>query len=150
MLAISEFLILNDGHSSNIIAMETTPVLIDAETVFQNYSSFSVSGSDILRMSSLIDFYDQEQDLWMAGGFSYLLPYSIDELKIFVTDNHTDLIDIKYRGDINLNRGRSLPYTSGHQANIRDYIDEVIEGYRNIYPHLTRLGYDFFNTLKDF
>jgi type 2 lantibiotic biosynthesis protein LanM len=139
-----------DCHDENIIANVSSPVLIDAETLFHsNHTSVEASEHDdayhlglktiissVLRTGWLPSWQFSGTNVEnayetgaIASEFDHSSPYRVETWKNIGTDN----IKVSFnRQTISSNQRNSLPSLNGEKIGISAYVQELVSGYESM------------------
>lgn len=136
LLSIADALNYTDGHCENLIASGAFPILIDCETLFQNYEQTVIVNKSILTtlLVQKIDNDNENQFLNSALQASYGTKY--EYFQTHALQDHTDQISISYCG-INPTPHHHCPVLKDKVEQAHDYVSYIIEGYRFGYGRIT-------------
>lgn len=137
LLAITDALNYTDGHSENLIACGPYPILLDGETLFQNYDSKSLKEKTVLSTQLIQKTSPDENKKAFHAAFQadqksvyhLLYPHALNE--------RSDSLKVELHG---YREGifHNLPHLNGVSFIAQDFISEVVEGFRIGYDAITK------------
>lgn len=158
-LGILYLLNTTDMHFENIIANTNSPILVDLETLFHhtiiedtipltpslkkaaNMLHNSVLSTGILPVTT------KGFDLSGSGNTENTnIPFKMEELKNIYTDN----IKISKEKNTILKPGKNHPTVNNDKVKTSDYVNEIINGFENIYILFLNHKIEIANKLKIF
>ncbi len=142
LLAIADTLNYSDGHCENILAHGSFPVLLDGETLFQNYA-MPIQESKSIISTQLIQKFTRKQ----KNKINYSALQATDEerfesLFTYAIDDQTDEMRIAYSGysqEINHHR----PVFKEKFYNSSEFLEEIIHGFCFCYDLITEKAPQF-------
>ncbi|MBX5320273.1 type 2 lantipeptide synthetase LanM [Staphylococcus caprae] len=158
-LAILYLLNTTDMHFENIIANVNSPILVDLETLFHHTiieNSIPLTPSlkkaaNILHNSVLstgiLPITTKGFDLSGSGNTDNTnIPFKMEELRNIYTDN----INISKEKNTLLKPGKNHPTVNNDRVKTSDYINEIINGFENMYNLFLNHKIEISNKLKIF
>lgn len=140
LLAVADALNYTDGHCENVIAHGAYPVLLDGETLFQNYT-FHQTGEEKNVLSTLllqkIKDTTKIAKYGFHSGFQAATKEKFHALYTYALNDQTDDITVHYRGFLPSNR-QNAPTLHGQVFTAQEFIDEVIDGFSFGYDSISR------------
>ena len=134
LLAVADALNYTDGHCENLIADGEFPILIDNETLFQNYEKSVAQQKNIL--STLLIQKTTEDSIHLNSALQAPSGIKLEYLETHPLNDHTDQIEIRYFG-INPSEHHHSPLFENRLHQVSDYVQEVIEGYAYAYDRIS-------------
>jgi lantibiotic modifying enzyme len=134
VLAVCCLLNFTDGHFNNLVSMGEHPVLIDTETLFQNYSWRNYSG----RLESVVDtglVQRAKAESPGRGSFSAFQVVGSGRLCTLTPraiNDGTDIMETKFRR-ITHEPPINMPVMDGRFQTVDGYVKELITGFRTVF-----------------
>lgn len=134
LLAIADALNYTDGHCENLIANGEFPILIDNETLFQNYERPVAQQKNIL--STMLIQKVTEECVYLNSALQAPDSVKLEYLQTHAINDHTDEIKVRYFG-INPSRHHHCPILGKMPYQVKDYVQDVIDGYSHAYDRIS-------------
>jgi type 2 lantibiotic biosynthesis protein LanM len=134
LLAIADALNYTDGHHENLIASGPYPILIDCETLFQNYEIPVISQKNILSTQLIQKNVKKSTPIYSALQASSEL--KIECLQTHALNDRTDEILIRYRG-IRSSKCHHRPTLYNAECCPVEHKNQIVEGYRFAYHYIS-------------
>ncbi len=135
----------SDCHFGNLIACGEHPILIDAETVFQPVE-LSASGSTRIRTALSTGLLPGSCVRGVDVSALGVRPGAGVPLRVATwTDINTDTMKLNFTPG-RLVAPKSLPSLDGNVVSIRNHVDDLLEGFGNMYRTLLRCREALFAT----
>lgn len=136
LLAIADTLNYTDGHRENLIASGPYPILIDGETLFQNYSPKMLKQKTILstRLIQKISLNNKQKSFHAAfqsqekSVYHVLYPHPLNE--------RTDDLQVELHGFLE-DAFHNLPHINETFFVAQQFIEEVVDGFQYGYDAIT-------------
>lgn len=136
LLAISDSLNYTDGHSENLIANGSYPILLDGETLFQNYDIEVLKNKNILSTSLIQKSENQTHSLFSA--FQAPAKEKIEILHTYAVNDHTDEIFTRYQG-ISCEKNKNCPFIpTGQSFTANEFTEDFVNGFEHTYRHISK------------
>lgn len=138
VLAVADALNYCDGHMENLIASAGYPVLIDHETFFHVFGATDPElGERSILFTGLIEKPPQnESDKGFTAAFQALSVNRYELLFPYAINDHTDEIEVRYRGFSNMETYNSPVFDNVIQTPL-NFIEDFIEGFEFGYNQIT-------------
>jgi len=134
LLAIADALNYTDGHCENLIANGEFPILIDNETLFQNYERDVAQQKNIL--STLLIQKVTDDSPFLNSAFQAAHGIKLEYLQTHAVNDQTDEIEIRYFG-VNPSKHHHCPILGDTPCSAKDYIPEIIDGFQYAYEKIS-------------
>lgn len=128
LLAVANTLNYSDGHCENILAHGAFPILLDGETLFQNYAMPIEEDKSIISTQLIQKFEKKQRNKVNYSAFQSVENERFESLFTHAVNDQTDEIYISYSGyssEINHHR----PVFREKSYNSVDFLEEVIKGF---------------------
>lgn len=142
LLAIANTLNYSDGHCENILAHGAFPILLDGETLFQNYAMPLEEDKSIISTQLIQKFTKKERNKIDYSAFQSIEEEKLESLFTHAVNDQTDNIYISYNGyssEISHHR----PIFKDKFYNSADFLEEVITGFCFGYDAITKKAVQF-------
>lgn len=159
IMAIMYFFGANDLHYENIIASKDDPMVIDLESIFSShlkqnvidensgfFRAVDVVRDSVLSMGILPSklYVGENKDGFDAGGMNYQEKQLSPVKSMMVLNDGTDDIKLKM-GNIYLEGSENTPKFQNECINIKDYLDNLINGFETVYMWIINNKKKFIN-----
>lgn len=127
LLAVANTLNYSDGHCENILAHGAFPILLDGETLFQNYAMPIEEDKSIISTQLIQKFEKKQRNKVNYSAFQSIENERFESLFTHAVNDQTDDIYISYSGyssEINHHR----PIFREKAYNSVDFLEEIIKG----------------------
>ncbi|WP_042282194.1 DUF4135 domain-containing protein [Candidatus Protochlamydia sp. R18] len=128
LLSIADSLNYTDGHCENFIAKGSFPILIDCETLFQNFDDSVLKHKNILTTGMIQKITDCNETHFLNSLFQAPVGLKHDYLNPHAIYDHTDEIELRYQ-KTNFSPQHHYPYFKGKPYAAHEYIPYIKEGY---------------------
>lgn len=131
LTAVADCLNYSDGHFENVIALGQYPILLDGETLFQNYAAperKKHQKKNLLGTSLIQKPPPREMLIGYSAAFQTLPTTLLEVVFPFALNDHTDQIELHYRGTRN-ETALNCPSMGNQYYTIHTFIQEFIEGF---------------------
>jgi len=136
LLGIADALNYTDGHFENLMADEAFPVLLDGETLFQNYEQTVIDVKNILSTLLVQKVTDSETIDFLNSAFQAPAGTKCERLKTYAIQDHTDNIEVRYQF-LSSPIDHHLPTLNHVSYPAHAYIAEIVEGYKFVYKRIS-------------
>lgn len=126
LLAVADALNYTDGHCENVFAYGAYPILLDGETLFQNYAPQVAEQKNIL---STLFVQKLDPDLVICSALQETSSVRYEGFYTYAINDRTDAIEIKYMG-ISKQEHHHMPCYQGEYKKAIDFKRCIIDGYR--------------------
>jgi type 2 lantibiotic biosynthesis protein LanM len=128
LLAVANTLNYSDGHCENILAHGAFPVLLDSETLFQNYAMPIEEDKSIISTQLIQKFTKKYQNKINYSALQSIEEERFESLFTHAVNDQTDDIHVSYSG-YSSETNHHRPIFRGKFYNSIDFIDEVVAGF---------------------
>ncbi|MGE3556370.1 MAG: DUF4135 domain-containing protein [Candidatus Obscuribacterales bacterium] len=139
LLAIADSLNYFDGHFDNLIASGEFPVLIDCETLFQNYSAPWSQPKDLYLTMFIQKAVTADSNVGWYAGLQTPSESRLEVAYPFVEVDRTDELVVKYRGIVT-SRGVHNPKCGDIAYHAHDFVEEFVRGYEYGFEAISKRG----------
>lgn len=137
LLAIADTLNYSDGHCENILAHGSFPILLDGETLFQNYAMPIHESKSIISTQLIQKFTKKQKNKINYSAFQSNEEKRFESLFTHAINDQTDDIRVSYSGySHELNHHR--PIFREKFCNSHDFLEEIINGFCFCYDLITK------------
>lgn len=140
LVAIADSLNYTDGHFENLIAAGEYPILLDGETLFQNYvipERKEYQKKNLLATSLIQKPPSGIMEMGYAAAFQAPPINHFEVVFPFVLKDQTDEIELHYRG-LKDEKSHNCPAIGGKYFTIHNFIEELIEGFSFAFDHIKK------------
>ena len=140
LVAVADCLNYTDGHFENLIAAGEYPILLDGETLFQNYvipERREYQKKNLLATSLVQKPPSGEMEMGYAAAFQAPPINHFEVVFPFVLKDQTDEIELHYRG-LKDEKSHNCPALGGKYFTIHNFIEELIEGFSFAFDHIKK------------
>jgi lantibiotic modifying enzyme len=140
LVAVADCLNYTDGHFENLIAAGEYPILLDGETLFQNYvipERKEYQKKNLLATSLVQKPPSGEMEMGYAAAFQAPPINHFEVVFPFVLNDQTSEIELHYRG-LKDEKSHNCPAIGGKYFTIHDFIEELIEGFSFAFDHIKK------------
>lgn len=146
LLAVTDALNYTDGHYENLIAYREFPILLDNETLFQNYEESILDQKNILS-TMLIQKITGDPSEYLNSALQAPPGPKFENLHTHAINDHTDDIEIRYTAVTSTTHHHS-PSMDGISFNSSNFAMEVVEGYCYAYERISNKKDDILNNTE--
>jgi lantibiotic modifying enzyme len=133
IVAIAEALNFTDGHLDNLIAQGQHPVLIDLETILQNYSMIDSPYNPTILTTMLVQKPpDEKSNRGIVAALMAPPTQRFDVLSPYPINERMDTLEVRFKG-WHGNQSHNLPFIGNEFFSPHDFVDKVISGYTHTY-----------------
>ncbi len=136
LLAVADSLNYTDGHCENLFAKRAFPILIDGETLFQNYEPPVIDDKSILTTLLIQKINDQDENRFLNSALQAPDGIKYEYLKTHAIHDQTDDIEVRYQG-INDSPHHHCPWLNDESCPAHKYVSFIIKGYCYGYRKIT-------------
>jgi lantibiotic modifying enzyme len=140
LVAVADCLNYTDGHFENLIAAGEYPILLDGETLFQNYSipeRKEYQKKNLLATSLVQKPPSGEMEMGYASAFQAPPINHFEVVYPFVLKDQTDEIELHYRG-LKDDASHNCPAIGEKYFTIHNFIEDLIEGFSFAFDHIKK------------
>ena len=138
LLALGEALNYSDGHAENLIASGASPVLLDGETLFQNYPPDDLENKNVLATMLLQKTVGEVEERVSYSGLQGKVGPRMASYFTHVENDGTDELSVHYhcrRSDGTFNQ----PLLDGTAQPVELWVESVAQGYLMAYDRITQV-----------
>lgn len=128
LLAVANTLNYSDGHCENILAHGVFPILLDGETLFQNYAMPLEEDKSIISTQLIQKFTKKQRNKVNYSAFQSIEKERFESLFTHAVNDQTDDIYVSYNG-YSSETNHHRPVFMGKFYNSVDFLEEVIIGF---------------------
>lgn len=128
LLAVANTLNYSDGHCENILACGAFPILLDGETLFQNYAMPIEEDKSIISTQLIQKFTKKYQNKVNYSAFQSIEEERFESLFTHAVNDQTDDVRVSYSG-YSSETNHHRPIFNGKSYNSVDFLEEVITGF---------------------
>lgn len=142
LLAIADTLNYSDGHCENILAHGSFPILLDGETLFQNYAMSIQETKSILSTQMIQKFNKKQKNKINYSAFQTTDQKRFESLFTHAINDHTDSIRISYSG-YSHEENHHRPFINGEFYNSSDFLESILHGFCFCYDLISKKASQF-------
>ncbi|MBS0621886.1 MAG: type 2 lantipeptide synthetase LanM [Verrucomicrobia bacterium] len=135
-LAIADTLNYSDGHCENILAHGSFPILLDGETLFQNYAMPLQENKSIISTQLIQKFTKNYQNKTNYSAFQATDEERFESLFTHAIHDQTDDIRISYSG-YSHESTHHRPSFQGNYYNSSEFLEDILRGFCFCYDLIT-------------
>lgn len=132
LLAITDCLNYSDGHFDNLIASGSYPILLDGETLFQNYYLDTLKKKNILQTMLIEKNGEENNSKLLTSALQTIPQFQLHTYHPHAIGDGTDDLEIRYQCRTN-EKSMNLPYFKDKYYSVNGFMYDCVEGY--IFAH---------------